>query len=165
MRMRLDCLQGFNECDLTKRGAIDCLGAGLDRVQDTQINRIDNQSLRQLIDCAFQREGSHRRAGRPIGGHLRPITDHVVTGDRNVFKRITGHCRHATRTDWRTGKRAGLIFQGQFGSDDAAIAHGAKPNVHHRTRSRPACFKTFGARHHHPYRTATLPRKGQRERL
>ena len=53
--------------------AVGGLGAFLGRVLEAEIERIHADLLGQFVDHALDREGRHRRAGRAIGGLLRPV--------------------------------------------------------------------------------------------
>ena len=82
-----------------------------------------------------------------------------------MFDVVAGQRRHAAGAHRRARIGARLVFQGELGGDEAAVAHRAQAYLDHRPRGGSAGLEGLGARHHHPHRPSALLRQRQRDRL
>ena len=79
VRMRLDAPPAYRRSRRRGTvGAVDRLAPSFTALRMRMSIGSMPSLLREIVDRAFDGEGGHRRAGRAIGGDLRPVADHVV---------------------------------------------------------------------------------------
>ena len=68
-----------------RTSAVGGLGALARRVHHAQLDRVEAELLGDLVHHALDGELRDGRAGRPVGGHLRPVGHDVVADDLHVL--------------------------------------------------------------------------------
>ena len=117
----LDGVERFGEADGPELRAVGGLGALPRRVLEPQLHRIDLELLRDLVHHALDGELGDRRAGRPVGGDLRPVRDHVVADDLDVLDVVRRVRAHHAGLHGGAREGARLVLQLGEARDELAV--------------------------------------------
>ena len=163
VRVVLDGLHRFLEGHGAEGRPIDRLVAGLGRILQPHLQRIEAERLRDLVQHALGREGTERRARRAIRRHLRPVRHHVVADRQHIRDRILREGTTHRPAQRRTGQPARLQVEGALRRDDGAVLLRTDLHGGQRPRRRAGRALHFLAPHHHLHRATGLLRQHHRD--
>ena len=165
MLVRLRRLDRLQIADIGPGRAVRRLGAILCRVDLAQLERIDLQLMSQLVEAALRTERRVRRAGRAVGGDLRPVRHDIVADDVDVRDVVHREAAHAGRSDRRAREGPGLQLDDEFGRHQLSVLLGAELDLIDAASGRAAGAEYLLATHHELDRAPGLLRQRQRDRF
>ena len=165
MRVPQRLLQRVLVADRPEGRAVICLRAFLRGVAHAELDRIDAELDRHLVEDALHPEDRNRRARRPVRRDLGPVHGDVVAGDLDVLQVVAGEGAHRRHRHRRARERSGLEVELRLGGGDASVLAAADLDPRMRARGRAGRAEHVLPAHGHLDRPVGLPGKNDGERL
>ena len=163
--VRLGGVQAVRQSDRTERRAVSGMRALFRGVLEPEVDGVHAQLFREFVKHAFAGEHGLRRPRRAVGGHPRPVDDHLVALDEHVGHVVGRKHAHGTRAERAARIGAGFVDELRVHGDDGAVALAADLRGIDRAGRRAGGAEDVFASHHHLHRAAALLRQLERERL
>ena len=154
---RLQCLpQPDPRPGLAARHRVTALG----RVPQAELDRVESEPARQVVEHGLQRECRLRCSGRPVGADRRLVRQDLPPLDVEVGRLVVAAEHERRDVQRRPGERPRVEQQLRLNGNERPVAARPKPDLQRRLGRRRGRAEFIGAGQHDPNRPPEEHRQG-----